>query len=528
MSKAHGSGPLRRIVSLPERAWPVIVFVLTFLVMAFLTPQFVAELDPPTGDEPFYLQMAISLLHDHDFEMTNNYDQRDYLDFYPKDTTSPPFRGWESAPIDLPPHQSATLRPGLYEKHGIGVPILVAPAYRLGGRLGTVFFMNFLAALLAANMFLLAREISGSLKWSLVATLGLAFSSPLLPYAFLIFPAIPAALMALYSFRRSRLSPANRPWQLAGLAFSLAFLPWLHAGYLLLSIPIFCFFLARSWRNLRVLASVLLPTAISAGLFMFYYYYLYGTIMPNVRDHAGFSLPLGTLQGMTGLFLDQQWGLVTYSPFYLAAVAGVFLMWRLQRRDGAWLALSTVPVCLFFASYNQWWGEWCPPARYLTPILPFAAAPAALVLREARRAGKFLSILLLGFSLFLMGGFVAAPKLMYNQPTGESELFLAFAREWGFDLTRWVPSFVVPGTEIVWQAALAIAAGAVLVWFILNSSAPGRAPAGPAVTLPRISLIWRRRLSPVLTIVAVGLVLTTGACFRLGGVDWDSGQHLHP
>ncbi|MDO8689359.1 MAG: hypothetical protein Q7R39_05005, partial [Dehalococcoidia bacterium] len=514
--------------SLPERAWPVIVFVLTFLVMAFLTPQFAAELDPPTGDEPFYLQMAISLLHDHDFEMTNNYDQQDYLDFYPTDTTSPSYRGWDSPIMDLGPHQSATLRPGLYEKHGIGVPILVAAAYQLGGRLGAMFFINFLAALLAANMFLLAREISGSLKGSLVATLGLAFSSPLLPYAFLVFPAIPAALMAVYSFRRSRLSPSNRPWQLAGLAFSLAFLPWLQAGYLLLSIPIFCYFLARSWRNFRTLAWVLPPLAVSAGLFLFYYWYLYGTIMPNVGDHAGFSLPLGTLQGIAGLFLDQQWGLVTYSPFYLAPIAGIFLMWRLQRREGAWLALCTVPVFLFFASYNQWWGEWCPPARYLVPILPFAAAPAALVLREARRAGKSLSILLLGLSLFLMGAFVAAPKLMYNQPTGESELFLAIARDWGFDLTRWLPSFVVPGTDIVWQAALAIAVAAVLVWSIFDSSVIGRAPAGPAMNLAQISPKWRRRLSPVLTIIAVGLVLTTGAWFRLTGVDWDSGQHLHP
>ena len=82
-------GPLNRVRNLPERAWPVIVLVLAFGVMAVLTPQFVAELDPPTGDEPFYLQMAISLLHDRDFEMTNNYGQRDALAFYPRAAIRP-------------------------------------------------------------------------------------------------------------------------------------------------------------------------------------------------------------------------------------------------------------------------------------------------------------------------------------------------------------------------------------------------------------------------------------------------------
>jgi len=129
--------------------------------------------------------------------------------------------------------------------------VLVAPAYLAGGRLGTVLFMSLLAALLAANIYLLAREFTGDVKASLVATLGLAFTSPLLPYSFLVFPAVPAALMGIYVFRRARLSPQNNSLQVAGVAVSLAALPWLHAGYLLLSFPLFCYFLARNWRSWR-------------------------------------------------------------------------------------------------------------------------------------------------------------------------------------------------------------------------------------------------------------------------------------
>ena len=461
---------LRRTLASAEGPWPFLVFGLALVALFLLTPQFAAELDPPTGDEPFYLQMAQSLLHDGDLDMANNYAQSDYLDFYPKVTTRPPFRGWESFPWDLPPHQSNTVRPGLYEKHGAGLAVLVAPAYLVGGRLGTVLFMNLLAALLAANIFLLAREFTGNLKASLVATLGLAFTSPLLPYSFLIFPAVPAALMAVYAFRRIRLSPANHAWQLAGASLSLAFLPWLHAGYLLLSLPLFGYFLARNWSSRRALALGLIPIAIAGAAFLYYYYSLYATIIPNYGDHAGFDFGAGTLSGSLGLFLDQQWGLVTYSPFYLVALAGIILIFQRRRREVPWLLAATVPTFLFFASYRQWWGEWCPPARYLVPILPFAAAPAALALGEVGRLGKSLSGLFLAVSLMMMGGFVAAPKVMYNHPTGESQLFLSVASATGLDLTWWLPSLVHSGPAILWQASIAVTLAASLVVFLVAST----------------------------------------------------------
>src|SRR5919201_4441008 len=37
----------------------------------------------PTGDEPHYLIMTQSLLRDGDFDLRNNYEQKDYLEYYP-------------------------------------------------------------------------------------------------------------------------------------------------------------------------------------------------------------------------------------------------------------------------------------------------------------------------------------------------------------------------------------------------------------------------------------------------------------
>ncbi|MDP2935409.1 MAG: glycosyltransferase family 39 protein, partial [Dehalococcoidia bacterium] len=522
------------MAGLSDRLWPVLVFGLTLVSLLVLTPQFVAELDPPTGDEPFYLQMAQSLINDGDFEMTNNYEQRDYLEFYPKDTSSPDFRGWQTFPLELPPHKSNTLKPGLYEKHGVGLAVLIAPAYQAAGRLGPVVLMGLLGALLAANIFLLAREFSGDLKASLVATLGMAFTSPLLPYSFLIFPAVPAALLSVYAFRRARLSPGNNRLQLVGLAASLAILPWLHAGYLLISIPLFFFFLAKSWGDRRALAVVLPVVAASGGLFLYYYYDLYGMIIPNYADHAEFLFPFGTLQGMLGLLLDQQWGLLVYSPFYLVALAGIGLIFRTRRLEAIWLLLATAPTFLFFASYSQWWGEWCPPARYLAPILPLAAAPVALFLRHSDLPGRVLSGFLLAVSLLIMGGFAVAPKLMYNHPTGESQLFLALAGASGFDLTPWLPSLVNPGPGVYWQASLAVVIVAAVVAFLIGSTESKKGAGVVPGGFQALYYLWSlgRRFEEkhprVLVALALGFILLTGAYFRFEGLDWDAGQHMHP
>ena len=51
------------------------------------------------------------------------------------------------------------MRGGQYSWHGIGLPVLLAPFYRLGGRLWATYFMNLVAALLVAGTYLLAYDL---------------------------------------------------------------------------------------------------------------------------------------------------------------------------------------------------------------------------------------------------------------------------------------------------------------------------------------------------------------------------------
>ena len=471
----------------------LLVFVLAFGIMTFLVPHVIERLDPPTGDEPFYLMTATSLIEDHDLDETNNYAKHEFDRFYPnaQARSDPNFPGW-LAPYPLPPHASKTLHPELLiSKHGLGLSVLIAPAYWLGGREGVVHFLNLLAALLGVNIFLLGWEVSGRRSIGWLVWLTFMFTAPVFCYAFLIFPEMPAALFVIYAFRRARLAAharledgesgwVNGPLRLVAIALSIGILPWLHGRFLPVAIALFLYVMfGGQVRRLRtagsqlrklhpagvIVAALILLTL--GALYLTYYFYFYASPLPNTQDHAGFNdIPL-TLFGLLGLVFDLQWGLLIYSPVYLVAIVGLVQLWRgygyglhaertaRGRSDLAWLLLVLLPYYIIIANYKQWWGEWGPPARYLLSVVPLLTIPMAAALGAASetRSGRRVSYqtwgaefafwtvyqVLLAFSLLVTLGFQIDPKLMYNQPTGQSSL--------AHQLSQWL-NIISPSADI--------------------------------------------------------------------------------
>ena len=67
-------------------------------------------------------------------------------------------------------------------------------------------------------------------------------------------------------------------------------------------------------------------------------------------------------------------------PTWLALsimVVGLVALWGAPRKHtlAVWLLVCIVPYYLLVAEYRQWWGEWCPPARYLATLTPLLALP---------------------------------------------------------------------------------------------------------------------------------------------------------
>ena len=103
-------------------------------------------------------------------------------------------------------------------------------------------------------------------------------------------------------------------------------------------------------------------------------------------------------------------------------------------------------------------------------ILPLLVWPLAEALGQARWpgvvAGLGAPLALIGWAA--MAGFMADPQLMYNQPTGRSELLLRLAGQTGLDLTSAIPSFVSPfaglDLDVSWLVAVLLLALAFTIW----------------------------------------------------------------
>ena len=262
---------------------------------------------PPTGDEPHYLLMTHSLLHEHDLDLTDNLQRRDYLKFYP------------GPGLDF--HAAPTPRAALISKHFPLVSWLILPGYALAGRFGAAAIMLLVASCLAWFIYRWAREISASESWALAAWAWALFSPPLATYFDLIYTELPATLVLLWGLWHWH-QGQSRGILLAALA--AAILPWFYPKYIPLAALLgLALFWARgaNWKNLLGAACVAL---VSGALFLIFFrsFYSYGIGgNPFGEIHPVFSRH--SLNNALGLFVDRDFGMLAIAPLLALGLAGL-------------------------------------------------------------------------------------------------------------------------------------------------------------------------------------------------------------
>jgi hypothetical protein len=396
----------------------------------------------PQGDEPQYLMVAESLLRDHDLDLRRDFEERRYEAFH------------QGA---LEPHFRVRGRHGeIYSVHAVGLPLLLLPVYALAGYAGASLFMAVLAALLAREIREVIRTWTGDEGLAEGTAWAVALSPPLVHYAGLVFTEVPAALAVAIGLRRVREPGGARSALAWGVA--LAFLPWLNVRYALFPAVLLAYFLSRRPRW-RVALAAALPSVISAVSIVAYHFVLYGFLDPRRVYGRRPEFSAATLaEGLPGLLLDQEFGLLVYAPLFALAVPGLARLCREAWREGA-AALALVLVTLLTAgSWDMWRGGFNPPARFLLPIVPVLAVGVAVALRKGLWPG---AALLVGWSLWtgLCGGW--RPELVHRDRDVTAPLFRVFsgAEEW----TRLLPGYVLAERHRwvlsgVWGAALGLAA----------------------------------------------------------------------
>lgn len=442
------------------------------------------------GDEPHYLVITHSLLVDHDLDIANNHERRDYRAFFPGDLR--------------PDYLQRAQHGEIYSIHAPGLPALLVPAYAAGGASGAIVAMAILAALTALAVFdtavLLAGPHTATLVWAAVC-----LTVPFLPHAWLIYPELPGALVVAWSVLWIREPDASsRRTFVHGVL--LACLPWLHTKFV-----VFLALLA-AWQCLRLrprvkqLAVLLAPIAMSVAAWLYFFHRTYGTLDPEAP--YGSSTKLNVLaqnipHGILGLLFDQKFGLFVYSPIYVLALAGLVMMWRdaRLRAFAAGLTLVGAAFLLSTTRFYMWWGGSSAPARFLVPVVPLLAPGIAVAVDRLRGvAGRAAVFVLLLASLGIAAVCLAPPRAgyLFSDPHGVAGLVQAMQGSAPLDAS--LPTF----TEEHWHAPLVL----LLMW--LSAIGVGAAVTAVAVrsTLARSS--WAAAATAILAAGATAGVLVGG------------------
>jgi len=408
----------------------------------------------PQGDEPHYLVMAQSLWSDGDLDLRDDFAGREYAGF---------FAG------TLQPHTSPRSPAGrIYPVHAPGLPVLLLPAYALGGYPGARLWMSALAALTAVLVHRLVRDASVHPPAAAAAWAVFALTPPFAFYAVALYPEVPAALATAAFLLLARRDPGWRAAILAGVI--AAALPWLHPRLLPLAALGLALTLARRCpRGARVCAAAAFAGSVAALLFFFHS--LYGRASIAAAYGPGFSADVSPARapwGAAALLFDRQFGLLIVGPVFVLALAGGAALARWRPGDAMRAALLGGATLLAGASFSMWWGGACPPARFVVPALPALALALAPALRARRDAAAALGAI--GLAIVALAA--DAPRALHNRADGESALLRVLAP--ALDLDGWLPSFVLGGPQApllalslaavaslgLWRGARGLAAGA--------------------------------------------------------------------
>jgi len=450
-------------VALPGRG---IVYALSLSLYLFFG-LWSAAVVGPSADEPHYLVITQSLLRDHDLAIENNHARGDYREYFDGDLR--------------PDFLRRGLNEVIYSIHAPGLSALLAPAFAADGYPGAVAMLCLFGALTALAVFDLATLLAGP-GAALITWAAVCLTVPFVPHSWLIFPEMPGALLMAWAalWWYAPLPARDRTWVWRGAA--LATLPWLHTKFIILLAAMLAALVLRVWRTPKAAAALVAPAIASVTLWIWSFYALYGAFDPQI-PYGDFPrlyvLAANIPRGVLGLLFDQKFGLLMYSPVYLLAPVGCWMMFRLrEQRLFALVLVATVGA--FVASSTRmymWWGGASAPARFLVPILPLLAPMIAAAVHGLRStAARWCSALLVLGSVAVAAAGAIAPQrsLLFSAPHGFANLVAA--AQGASPLWYLLPTF----TEDVVRAPLALlipwalAALFAVAVVLLASRTPGR------------------------------------------------------
>ncbi|MDH5406004.1 MAG: hypothetical protein OEX80_05645 [Candidatus Aminicenantes bacterium] len=450
----------------PRKKRIAILFLLSLLIYLFFASGILAPLFQPTGDEPHYLLITHSLIKDHDINLRNNYDHRDYSHFYHGKLATHSRTGKRGASYQYPTHL-------------FGISLYLVPFYWLGLRLpaiGVMFFvrlgMILLTSLLAVQLYLLLLELLRKPKVSFYSWLVFTFTVPMAFYSRHIYPEVAVALITIYLFRKLRTSSFTSSWKILFQGCLVGMIIWFGLKYGVTAGVLSLMFLYFFWKRHRIKPRIIyfiIPALISLLLMFAFIYHMYGLLSPmaiekglrkspsptiipfSQRIKEESRLTLGTI---FTYFFDQKRGLFIYSPIYFFALLGLYFLIKKDKRVAFQLLSLFVTYLAVYVGFKLT-GGYAPPTRPLVSVTWILAVFLAYFLAY-NRSQKFYTVakILGAVSLCIVILIIYYPYCLYHthwavDTSREAKLFITLSNL-KLNFTNFLPSYSLAGGNFNW------------------------------------------------------------------------------
>jgi hypothetical protein len=344
------------------------IFIISLTLAVFVSSEIIKK-TILGGDEPHFLMITKSIAKDCDLNLRNNQDNGDFYEFYPG---------------PLAPHAKVYDDDKIYSAHGIGVPILMLPGYILGSTYGAFFTMNIVSAILTVIMFSLLCYVSKNRILSVGISFLFSFTMPLVFYSYQIYAELPAAMIVLYLFYV--ISSDGKDTMTLNrniiIGILLLCLPWIHVRYIYFVVLLLAYLLYKAGYK-----KTLIPIGMSVVSFCLLMYYMkscFGEMSISAQYTDIGSSIKWPVEGIFGNMIDSRFGLLLYSPFYIFVPAGLYFLYKKDKKLFYWWMVFVVPFIVGVSSFYHWHGGCCPPLRYIVPVIPLFAVPLGCILSEYR------------------------------------------------------------------------------------------------------------------------------------------------
>jgi len=384
---------------------PILIFLIVFIINAlFISLNFTPYLAPNKvlqgfslfGDEPHYILAAKAVFSGS---------------LSPQSIYSVPFN-WHIV------NSTGILNKGqLIFSHPLGLSIISAIPYYLGqiflnsGVYGCLLFMDTIISMISVLIYKSSMILTkGNGSASVLTTVAFAFSSLLFIYSGLFFtePVLTFFIMvAIYLLLHPY--PTKLTWVLTGI--SLGILPFFKYQAIFLSI-ISLFVLIILLRRERDSKYLFISLAATITLFLTYMVLFVGlNSVPmlgaypydaGVRTYQIFGYNIDKLFYLSifGLFLDQNCGIIFYSPILILSALGFFQLVR-TKKPAVYLSIILFIFWTLSISASTNWNGWLgSPGKYMVVVLPLLSLPFCLGVQSFVSNKKYLLSYLV---LFLVG-----------------------------------------------------------------------------------------------------------------------------